>query len=150
MNTEFQDGMVEVREAGNGNYANTIRAGRHALVADEPASLGGGDKGPGPYDYLLAALGACTSITLRMYANRKQIPLTGVAVRLSQKKVHAADCADCDSKAGQITEIEREITLEGELSPEQRQLLMDIADKCPVHRTLTNEIKVRTREAVKS
>jgi uncharacterized OsmC-like protein len=146
----LQDGMVEVIETGTGHYANTIRAGVHELVADEPSSLGGGDKGPGPYDYLLAALGACTSITLRMYADRKQIPLTGVAVRLSQKKVHAADCAECDSKAGQITEIDREIKLEGKLSAEQRQMLMDIADKCPVHRTLTNEIKVRTREAAKS
>lgn len=146
MSTEMTDGVVEVTEAGSGNYANTIRAGRHQLVADEPAALGGGDQGPGPYDYLLAALGACTSITLRMYANRKQIPLTGVTVRLSQKKVHAADCADCESTAGQITEIERIVTLQGELSPEQRAMLMDIADKCPVHRTLTHEIKVRTRE----
>lgn len=145
MSTELPDGMVEINEAGNGNYANTIHAGRHELVADEPASLGGGDKGPGPYDYLLAALGACTSITLRMYANRKQMPLTGISVRLSQKKVHAADCADCDSENGQITEIERSITLDGDLSPEQRMMLMDIADKCPVHRTLSNEIKVRTR-----
>jgi putative redox protein len=147
MNPELQNGQVEVAEAGTGRYANSIRAGRHVLTADEPTSLGGGDTGPGPYDYLLAALGACTSITLRMYADRKQIPLTGVAVRLSHKKVHAADCADCESKVGQITEIEREIRLEGDLSDEQRKLLMEIADKCPVHRTLTSEIKIRTRAA---
>jgi putative redox protein len=145
MNPELQDGQVEVTEAGAGPYATSIRAGTHLLTADEPASLGGGDKGPGPYDYLLAALGACTSITLRMFADRKKIPLTKVSVRLSQKKIHAADCADCENKAGQITEIERVIRLEGELSDEQRRLLLDIADKCPVHRTLTSEIKIRTR-----
>ncbi len=147
MNPELQNGQVEVSESGSGHYANTVRAGRHVLAADEPASLGGGDTGPGPYDYLLAALGGCTSITLRMYADRKQIPLTGIAVRLSHKKVHAADCADCESKVGQITEIEREIRLEGDLSDAQRKLLMEIADKCPVHRTLTSEIRIRTRAA---
>ncbi len=147
MSTEANDAVVVVTEAGNGPYANTVTVGRHTLLVDEPSSLGGGDKGPAPYDYLLAALGACTSITLRMYANRKQIPLVGVSVRLTQKKVHAADCADCESKDGQITEIEREITLQGEMSAEQRRMLMDIADKCPVHRTLSQEIKVRTHLA---
>jgi putative redox protein len=147
MPIELGSGQVEVAETGTGRYANIIRAGTHELTADEPTSLGGGDRGPGPYDFLLAALGACTSITLRMYADRKKIPLTGVSVRLSQKKIHAADCADCESREGHITEIEREIRLEGELSDEQRRLLMDIADKCPVHRTLTSEIKIRTRAA---
>jgi putative redox protein len=147
MHTELESGQVEVSESGTGHYANTIRAGRHVLTADEPAGLGGGDQGPGPYDYLLAALGACTSITVRMYAERKQIPLAHVSVRLSQKKVHAADCADCESREGHITEIERAITLEGDLSGEQRQSLMAIAEKCPVHRTLTSEIKIRTRAA---
>lgn len=138
--------MVEVTEAGTGPYANHVRAGRHQLVSDEPVAVGGGDQGPGPYEYLLAALGACTSMTLRMYADRKQIPLTGVSVRLSQKKVHAEDCADCETKAGQITEIERVIHMEGALDEAQRKRLMEIADKCPVHRTLTSEIKIRSRE----
>lgn len=139
-------GQVEVKESGEGRYTNLVRAGRHSLLADEPASAGGDDRGPSPYDYLLAALGACTSMTLRMYAGQKKWPLTGVTVTLSQQRVHARDCADCASDAtGHITEISREITLEGALSEEQRARLLEIAERCPVHRTLGGEIKIRSR-----
>jgi putative redox protein len=136
---------VEVEETLKGRYENTTRAGRHEWVADEPASVGGSDAGPGPYEYLLMALGACTSMTLRMYAGTKKIPLTRVRVRLSHRKVHAQDCADCLTKEGKVDEISRDIVLEGDLTPEHRDKLLEIANKCPVHRTLTSEIKVRSR-----
>lgn len=139
-------GQVEVIETGEGRFANLVRVGGHCLFADEPETSGGGNLGPSPYDYLLAALGACTSMTLRSYADLKKWPLAGVAVLLSQQRVHAEDCADCESgAAGHITEITREITLTGELSAEQRAKLLEIAEKCPVHRTLTGEIKIRSR-----
>ena len=138
---------VEVEETLQGRYQNATHAGRHAWLADEPAAAGGGDTGPGPYEYLLMALGACTSITLRMYADLKRMPLQRVRVRLSHRKVHAQDCADCATKEGKIDEIEREIVLEGALSEEQRARLLEIANKCPVHRTLTSEIKVRSKLA---
>jgi putative redox protein len=138
------DGTVEVVETLSGTYQQEVRAGRHVLTADEPANVGGDDAGPGPYDYLLAALGACTSMTVRMYANRKGIKLTRVAVRLSHRKVHAQDCADCETRAGDIAEITRVIRFEGDLDEATRAKLLDIANKCPVHRTLTGEIKLRT------
>lgn len=138
-------GVVEVEESGAGKFGQAVRMGRHRATADEPASAGGQDAGPNPYDYLLAALGACTSMTLRMYAELKKIPLKHVHVRLSHRKIHAQDCADCQTRVGTIDEIERVITLEGDLSEEQRGRLLDIANRCPVHRTLTTEIKVRTR-----
>ncbi|MDX2225001.1 MAG: OsmC family protein [Rhodospirillaceae bacterium] len=138
------DGIVEVVETLAGAYQQDVRAGRHVLTADEPANVGGDDAGPGPYDYLLAALGACTSMTVRMYANRKGIKLRRVAVRLSHRKVHAQDCADCETKAGDIEEISRVIRFEGDLDETTRAKLLEIANKCPVHRTLTGEIKVRT------
>lgn len=141
----LEAGLVEVSETGDGKFANLVRAGRHSLPADEPEKLGGGDSGMSPYDFLLASLGACTSMTLRMYAQQKNLPLSGVSVRLRQQRVHAEDCADCDSTEGHITEITREIALAGELSDTQRQRLLEIADKCPVHRTLTGEVKVRSR-----
>ena len=136
---------VEVEETRKGKYENVTRAGRHSFIADEPESVGGADAGPGPYEYLLMALGACTSMTLRMYAEMKKIPLARVRVRLSHRKVHAQDCADCVTKEGKVDEITREIILEGDLAPEQRERLLEIANKCPVHRTLTSEIKVRSR-----
>ncbi len=137
---------VLVRETGMGRFAQEIRTGRHLLVADEPVALGGGGSGPGPYEYLLAALGACTSMTIRMYAARKSWPLQRVAVLLRHARIHAEDCAECETKTGMVDRIERDITLEGELSAEQRARLMEIADKCPVHRTLTAEISIKTRE----
>ena len=118
----------------------------HRLLADEPVKSGGLDSGPGPYDLLLAALGACTSMTLRLYADRKKLPLTQTQVRLRHAKIHAADCAECETKEGMIDRIERAITLEGDLDAAQRASLMAIADKCPVHRTLKSEIDIRTVE----
>jgi putative redox protein len=122
-----------------------IEAGRHYLTADEPLSAGGADAGPSPYDYLLAALGTCTSMTLSMYARQKQWPLEGVTVRLSHSRIHATDCAECETKDGKLDRIDREISLAGELSAEQRARLLEIADRCPVHRTLTSEISIRSR-----
>lgn len=143
--TPLEEGQVVVSESGGAHYLNDVHIGRHHLSADEPADNGGADAGPAPHDYVLAGLGACTSITLRMVADRKGMPLDGVSVQLRRRKLPAADCPDCVSKDGEITEIERVVTLEGALDAEQRQYLLAIADKCPVHRTLTGEIKVRTR-----
>lgn len=137
--------LVEVEETLTGRYTQHMRSGEHVLIADEPESVGGNDAGPGPYEYLLMGLGACTSMTLRMYAERKQLPLKRVRVRLSHRKIHAQDCRDCETKEGKVDEIIRDIFIEGELSGEQRQKLLEIADRCPVHRSLTSEIKVRSR-----
>jgi putative redox protein len=139
-------GTVVVRETRRGLFQQDIISGTQHLIADEPVSAGGLDSGPGPYDLLLAALGACTSMTLRLYADRKQLPLTRVQVRLWHDKIYATDCAECETKEGMIDRIERVITLEGDLNAEQRARLMDIADKCPVHRTLKSEIDIRTVE----
>lgn len=140
--------VVEVEESGEGRYAQRLLSGRHQLTADEPQSVGGDDAGPGPYEYLLMGLGACTSMTLRMYAERKELPLEQVRVRLSHRKIHAKDCADCAERVGKVDEITREIELVGDLDDAQRQRLLEIAERCPVHRTLTSEIKVRSRLAV--
>lgn len=143
------EGGVVVQEAGPGSgfgpLTNVIAVGRHRLFADEPVELGGADQGPNPYDYLVAALGACTSMTLRLYAQRKQWPLERTTVRLRHRKIHAADCADCETRDGKVDEIDREILLEGGLDETQRSRLLEIAGKCPVHRSLASEIKVRSR-----
>ena len=115
------------------------------LLAGEPVAVGGDDAGPSPYDYLLAALGTCTSMTMRLYADRKGLAAERFTVRLSHRKVHAQDCADCETKEGNIGEITRDITIEGDLSEAARARLMEIADKCPVHVTLSHEIKIRSR-----
>ncbi len=138
-------GTVVVHEATVGTYAQHVRMGPHLSAGDEPADAGGDDRGPNPYEYLLAALGTCTSMTLRMYADLKKLPLQRVAVTLRHRKIHAADCADCETRDGKVDEIERVITLEGELSDAQRQRLLEIANKCPVHRTLTSEIRIVSR-----
>ena len=135
---------VIVRGSAAG-FAQVIHAGRHRLIADEPASAGGTDTGPSPYDLLLAALGSCTSITVGMYARRKGIPLEEVTVQLRHSKIHAADCAACETKEGMLDRIERDIHFDGHLSDEQRSRLLEIANKCPVHRTLTSEIEIRTK-----
>jgi len=138
---------VLVAETRNGKFEQSVVAGKHRYLADEPTSVGGNGSGPSPYEYLLAGLGACTSMTIRLYADAKKLPLKRVAVHLTHDKIHAVDCESCETKEGKIDRIDREITLEGDLSTEQRAKLMEIADKCPVHRTLHSEIDVRTREA---
>jgi len=137
---------VVVRESRQGRFQQEITVGPHRFLADEPRDVGGLDSGPGPYDLVLAGLGACTAMTLRLYAERKALPLDQVTVELSHAKIHAQDCADCETKEGMIDRIERAITLAGDLDAAQRQRLMEIADKCPVHRTLTSEIDIRTVE----
>ena len=112
------------------------------LVADEPRQVGGTNTGPTPYDYLLTALGSCTAMTLRMYADKKEWPLEAVTVRLSHRKIHARDCAECESAEGFVDTIEREVDLEGPLDDAQRARLLEIADRCPVHKTLHGEVVV--------
>jgi uncharacterized OsmC-like protein len=136
-------GTVIVRETRRGLFQQEIIAGTHRLLADEPVNVGGLGSGPSPYDLLLAALGTCTSMTLRLYADRKKLPLTRTQVRLRHSRIYASDCADCETKQGMLDRI---ITLEGELDAEARKRLMEIADKCPVHRTLKSEIDIRTME----
>ena len=139
---------VTVTETRQGKFAQMVYVGdRHRLLADEPVSYGGTDTGPGPYDLLLAAEGACTSMTIRMYADLKGLPLDRVSVTLRHDKIHVEDCATCESEAGKVDRIRREIRLEGALDPAQRVRLLEIADRCPVHRTLHSEVTVETREA---
>jgi uncharacterized OsmC-like protein/alpha-beta hydrolase superfamily lysophospholipase len=148
-----EEGTVVVRERGAdpargvSRLAQEILVGHHRLTADEPTEAGGSDLGPNPYDLLLAALGACTSMTLRLYADHKQWPLERTTVHLTHEKIHAADCADCETREGKIDAIEREIEIAGPLDAQQRQRLLEIAEKCPVHRTLHSEIKIRSRLA---
>jgi uncharacterized OsmC-like protein/alpha-beta hydrolase superfamily lysophospholipase len=137
---------VVVRETREGRFQQDVTVGAHRFLADEPLEAGGLDSGPGPYDLLLAGLGACTAMTLRLYAERKALALERVTVRLNHSRIHAADCADCETKEGMLDRIERAITLRGTLDAEQRRRLLEIADKCPVHRTLTSEIDIRTVE----
>jgi uncharacterized OsmC-like protein/fermentation-respiration switch protein FrsA (DUF1100 family) len=138
---------VVVRETRNGKFQQTVTIGPHRLLADEPVTAGGEDTGPGPYDLLLAGLGACTSMTMRLYADRKSLPLERTTVTLSHRKIHAGDCAECETREGMLDQIDRVIAMEGALDAEQRKRLMEIADKCPVHRTLTSEIHIVTRLA---
>jgi len=138
---------VVVRETRNSKFQQTISTGPHRLLADEPVSAGGEDSGPGPYDLLLASLGACTSMTMRLYADRKSLPLERVTVTLTHQKIHAEDCAECETSTGMLDRIDRVIAMEGALDAEQRKKLMEIADKCPVHRTLTSEVRIVTHAA---
>jgi uncharacterized OsmC-like protein/alpha/beta superfamily hydrolase len=138
---------VVVRETRASRLQQTVTMGPHQMLADEPTAVGGQDSGPGPYDFVLAGLGACTSMTMRMYADRKSLPLERITVTLQHSKIHAEDCAECETRAGMLDQIDRVIQIEGALDADQRKRLMEIADKCPVHRTLTSEVRIVTRAA---
>jgi putative redox protein len=138
---------VVVLETRQSKFQQTIAVGPHRMLADEPLAAGGEDTGPGPYDFVLAGLGACTSMTMRLYADRKSLPLERVTVTLKHSKIYAQDCAECETKSGMLDQIDRLIAMEGPLDAEQRKKLMEIADKCPVHRTLTSEIHIVTHAA---
>jgi uncharacterized OsmC-like protein/pimeloyl-ACP methyl ester carboxylesterase len=138
---------VVVRETRASKFQQTVTTGPHQMLADEPVAAGGQDSGPGPYDFLLAGLGACTSMTMRMYADRKSLPLDRITVTLKHSKIHAADCAECETRDGMLDQIDRVIAIEGALDADARKRLMEIADKCPVHRTLTSEIRIVTKAA---
>jgi putative redox protein len=138
---------VVVQETRNSKFQQTVAVGPHRMLADEPVAAGGQDSGPGPYDFVLAGLGACTSMTMRMYADRKSLPMERVTVTLKHSKIHAQDCAECETRDGMLDQIERVIAIDGALDAEQRKKLMEIADKCPVHRTLTSEVHIVTRAA---
>lgn len=140
------EGVVRVAEADAQGFLQTVRSGSHTLVADEPKSHGGTDLGLTPYQLVSAGLGTCTSMTIRMYARRKKLPLTHVEVDVSHDRIHAEDCADCETKEGRIDRFSRVIKLEGDLDGPTRQRLMEIADRCPVHRTLEGEIVIETEE----
>jgi putative redox protein len=134
---------VVAQTGPEGFFTEVVANGTH-LVVDEPVAYGGTDLGPTPYDYLLSGLGACTSMTMRMYADRKGWPLKTITVHLRYQKIHAHDCAGCETRQGKIDQIEREIEVTGPLDDEQRARLLEIADRCPVHRTLHSEIHVKT------
>lgn len=141
-------GAVLVTESGrNSRFAQDVVIGRHHLRADEPVDVGGSDTGPSPYDSLLMALGSCTSMTIRMYADHKKIPLDRVSVRLSHAKKHVEDIENVETRTGNVDVIDRDIELVGDLDDATRARLLEIADRCPVHRTLHSEIVVLTREA---
>lgn len=133
-----------VVEGNTRSLLQRIEARGHVFSSDEPADQGGADLGPTPYDLLLASLGACTSMTLKMYADRKQWPLESVRVTLRHDRIHAQDCRDCENKSGMIDVIDKELELTGELSDEQRERLLQISSRCPVHRTLINQIQIRS------
>lgn len=137
--------QVVVAETRANKFQQQITVGPHRLIADEPVAAGGEDTGPGPYDLLLSALGACTAMTMRLYADRKALPMERVSVTLNHKKIYAKDCEECETKDGMLDQIERKISITGQLDAEQRAKLMEIADKCPVHRTLTSEIRIVTK-----
>jgi putative redox protein len=137
-------GSVIAVSTGAGPFQQALLDGRHSLHADEPVAAGGDDSGPGPYELLLMALGSCTSMTLHLYAARKGWPLKQVIVTLRHERVHAQDCANCEDAKAMLDRIERKVELVGALDQVQRSRLLEIADKCPVHRTLTSKIDIRT------
>ena len=137
---------VVVRGNARG-FLQEVTSGKHIFRVDEPVSVGGTEAAPDPYDYLLAGLGACTSMTVGLYARRKNIPLENVTVSLRHSRIHAKDCEDCETKAGMLDRIDLDVALTGPLTPEQRATLIEIAGKCPVHRTLKSEIQIKVREA---
>ncbi|CAN5268551.1 bifunctional alpha/beta hydrolase/OsmC family protein [soil metagenome] len=131
-----------VARTRTGAFRTELNANGHPLVADEPASVGGEGSGPTPYDLLSAALAACTSMTIRVYADRKEWPLESVTTAVGHDRIHASDCEECETQEGKIDRFDRRIDLQGELTDEQRQKLLEIAGKCPVHRTLHSEISI--------
>ena len=139
-----------VVRGGAKNFQQEVTAGKHDFVADEPVNVGGEDGGPDPYDYLLASLGVCTSMTVGFYARRNKWPLENVTVSLWHSRIHAMDCEECQTRDGMLDRIDVEVELTGPLSAEQHAKLMEIAAKCPVHRTLTSEINIRLRSAGES
>ena len=141
------DAVAGVRVSGctEDRFLSRVRAGRHSLLADEPRDSGGRDLGPAPYRYLAAALGACTVMTLNLYARHKNLAVDRVVCDVDYDRVHADDCEDCDSGGGQVDVLRRRITIEGDLDESQRARMLEIADRCPVHRTLENEIRIRGR-----
>jgi putative redox protein len=143
MTADAAEGIVTVTETGTGTYTQQIAAGHHQLFADEPTPTGD-DTGPTPYDLVLAGLGACTSMTVRMYANRKGWPLERVQVTLRHSRIHAEDCAHCETQKGLISHIDVDVELIGDIDDDQRQRLLAIAERCPVHQTLTSEIDITT------
>ena len=142
MKSDIENSDWVVVSGSAAGFAQELSMRSHRLVADEPLSVGGTDTGPAPYELLLSALGACTSMTLSMYARHKRWPLESVTVRLKHSKIDAADCPECETEVGKVDQIEREIELRGELSEEQRERLLEIANNCPIHRTLRSEIRV--------
>jgi len=144
LRASIEKGTVLVAATGAGPFEQVMLDGRHQLTADEPVTAGGGDAGPNPYELLLMSLGSCTSMTVHMYAGRKKWPLEQVVVRLRHKKVYAQDCADCEKQSAMIDRIERNLEFVGALDEEQRKRLLEIADHCPVHRTLTSKISIVT------
>lgn len=146
-NVPVPEGLVRVSERSPDGFAASVRTPDHHLVADEPTSFGGTNQGLSPYELLQAALGSCTTMTIRMAANRRKLPLEHVQVDCHHEKIHAADCDSCETREGRVDRIERVITLEGPLDEAQRAWLLSIADKCPVHRTLHSEVSITTRLA---
>jgi putative redox protein len=150
MSTQTNTRTADVVVRGDArSFKQEIVAGKHSLLADEPVSAGGGDAGPDPYDYLLASLAVCTSMTIGFYARRNQLPLENITVSLWHSRIHARDCEECETKEGMLDRIDVKVELTGALSAEQHAALMEIAAKCPVHRTLTSEINIRLRAAEK-
>jgi putative redox protein len=140
-------GTVVVASTGQGMFQQVMLDGRHAIYADEPVAAGGNDTGPGPYELLLMALGSCSSMTVHLYAAGKKWPLEQVVVTLSQERVHARDCANCEDQGSMIHRIQKKVELIGALDDAQRARLLEIADKCPVHRTLTSRIEIESAPA---
>ena len=150
MSAQTNDKTAEVVVRGDTrSFKQEIVAGKHRLLADEPVSAGGDDAGPDPYDYLLVALGVCTSMTVGLYARRKNLPLQAIKASLWHSRIYAKDCEECETKDGMLDRIDVEIELTGPLSTEQHGKLMEIAAKCPVHRTLTSDVNIRLRAAQK-
>jgi putative redox protein len=151
MATQTNDNIADVVVRGDvASFKQEVIAAKHRLLADEPASAGGSDAGPDPYDYLLTALGVCTSMTIGLYARRKNLPLQTIKVSLWHSRIHAKDCEECETKEGMLDRIDLELELTGALTAEQHAKLVEIAGKCPVHKTLTSEINIRMRPAQKS